>query len=297
MNSQTLTLTDGRQLGYTVEGTGTPVIYFHGTASSRLEIFLLKHLTKTRKIRLIGIDRPGYGLSTFKERTKLSDFAPDVNAIADHLNLDKFTILSWSGGGPFALSYTALHNQRVIHTITVGCPSLPFDIATAHNNNPLAKIAMKNPYLAKFALKQLRKTVLRANRDIKGYLESRKGKNMLNEWPKPDSNFFGNPTWLKTIYAAMAEGLRQNNISIKTIYQEHRLFAKPWIEPVDQIPNDKVIIWQGGLDRTCPPTNALKLANTVKGARLEFFPYEGHCVMFTKSEKLLEYLLGEKRQQ
>jgi hypothetical protein len=42
MSNQILTLPDERHLGYIVEGKGKPVIYFHGTASSRLEILLLK---------------------------------------------------------------------------------------------------------------------------------------------------------------------------------------------------------------------------------------------------------------
>ena len=47
MSNQTLTLPDKRQLGYAVEGEGKPVIYFHGTASSRLEILLLKEFAHT----------------------------------------------------------------------------------------------------------------------------------------------------------------------------------------------------------------------------------------------------------
>ena len=39
---QTFSLPDGRQLGYCIVGEGKPVLYFHGTASSRLETLLLK---------------------------------------------------------------------------------------------------------------------------------------------------------------------------------------------------------------------------------------------------------------
>jgi len=37
MSNQIFKLPDKRQLGYAVEAEGKPVIYFHGTASSRLE--------------------------------------------------------------------------------------------------------------------------------------------------------------------------------------------------------------------------------------------------------------------
>ena len=290
MSSKTLTLSDGRKLGYAVEGEGKSVMYFHGTASSRLEILLLKQLAHQNGLRLIGIDRPGYGLSTFKDRFRLRDFAFDVNAIADYLQLDSFAVLSWSGGGPFALTYTALYPNRVTRIVAVGCPALPFDPATAHNNNPFAKVAMKNPYLAKWALSMFRKSILNANQDIDGYLKSRSGKSMLADWPKPDALFFADPTWLKPMYASMAEGFRQNGNSVKTIYQEHRLFMKPWSEPIDQIPQGKVSLWQGTQDKTCPASNAQKIAQSIKGTRVEMFPDEGHCVMFAKPEKLAKDL-------
>jgi len=71
---------------------------------------------------LIGVDRPGYGLSTFVERLRLKDFAIDVNALADHLDLSRFSVLSWSGGGPFALTYIALNPDRVTSAVAVGSP-------------------------------------------------------------------------------------------------------------------------------------------------------------------------------
>ena len=291
MNNQRLALPDDRQLGYAVEGAGTPILYFHGTASSRLEIALLKQLAHDHTLCLISIDRPGYGLSTFKDRRRLSDFAPDVNAIANHLDTDTFTILSCSGGGPFALTYTALHPNRVTHAVVVGCPALPFDSAAAHNNKPLAKIGVKNSYLAKLALQQFRKTVLNANRDIDCYLDSRSGKNMIREWPEPDARFFQDPNWLKPMFVAIAKGFRQKGASFETVYQEHRLFMQAWNEPIAQIPEGKVTLWQGIHDKTCPPANGEKLAQIVRGARLETFLHEGHCVMYAKQEKLAARLL------
>jgi pimeloyl-ACP methyl ester carboxylesterase len=289
--NQTLTLPDGRQLGYAQEGKGNPVIYFHGTASSRLEIQLLKQLTQEGSLRLIGIDRPGYGLSTFKDRTRLRDFTPDVNALADHLGIDKFAVLSWSGGGPFALTYTAQNPQRVTRLVAVGCPSLPFDPATAHNGNPLAKFAMKSPLIAKFGLNMFRRSVFNVNHDIEGYLASRSGKNMVTDWPKPDACFFADPTWLKVMYGAMEEGFRQDDCSVKAVYQEHMLFMKPWNEPLTQIPKGKVTLWQGAQDKTCPDGNAQKIAEILQDAKVEVFPDEGHCVMFAKPAQLSKALL------
>jgi pimeloyl-ACP methyl ester carboxylesterase len=290
LSTQTFTLPDGRQLGYAEEGSGEPVIYFHGTASSRLEIRLLSQFAHANGFRLISVDRPGYGLSTFKDRLRLRDFVGDINALADYLNLEKFAVLSWSGGGPFALTYTALFPDRVTHALAVGCPALPFDPAMAHNNNPLAKFAMKSPLIAKFGLNMFRKSVFNVNHDIEGYLASHAGKNMVADWPKPDACFFADPAWLKLMYGAMEEGFRQDGASVKAVYQEHMLFMKPWNEPIEQIPAGKVTLWQGAQDKTCPPDNAQKIAQAIKGCRVDVFEDEGHCAMFAKAEKLASAL-------
>ena len=62
---QKFVLPDGRLLGFSIVGEGMPVLYFHGTASSRLETLLLKDFVSVYGFQVIGVDRPGYGLSTF----------------------------------------------------------------------------------------------------------------------------------------------------------------------------------------------------------------------------------------
>ena len=285
MISQTFSLPNGRQLGYAQVGEGRAVVYFHGTASSRLEILLLEKFAGENGFRLIGIDRPGYGLSTFSKMPRLRDFAADVNTLAEHLELGSFAVLSWSGGGPFALTYTALNPDRVTHAVTVASPNLPFDPSAAHNNNPLAKTAMKTPFLAKWALGMFRRSVLNADRDIDAYLKSRGGKSMVSDWPAPDARFFSDPKWLKLLYGAMAEGFR-NPKSVDAVYQEHRLFMDPWREPIGRIPAGKLTLWQGAQDKTCPVSSGRKIAQAIKGSQLEVFKDEGHCVLFAKPNRL-----------
>jgi len=143
-------LPDGRQLGYCVVGEGEPVLYFHGTASSRLEVLLLQEMATANNLQLIGVDRPGFGLSTFAPRKNLSDFAGDADLLVEHLGFKQVAVLGWSGGGVFALGYVALFPERVTKAVIVGAPALPFDAATAHNNS-LARFAKKLPWLGMVA--------------------------------------------------------------------------------------------------------------------------------------------------
>ncbi len=289
---QKISLPDGRQLGFSVVGEGKPVLYFHGTASSRLETLLLKKFACANGFQVIGVDRPGYGLSTFAPRNSFRDFTADINCLMAHLGLEKFALLGWSGGGPFCLTYVALFPERVTKAVIAGAPALPFDVATAHNGS-LVRFAMKIPALGVWGLKRFRAEVLKANRDINGFLESKSGRKMVAAWPEADAKFFADPSWLSLMYGSIAEGFRQENDGVKAVFQEHQLFIKPWAEPISLIPSGKVCVWHGTEDTTCRVDNAYRLAEAVPNACLEVFEGKGHCVLFDNLEKLRAILSSQ----
>jgi pimeloyl-ACP methyl ester carboxylesterase len=290
--AQKFVLPDGRLLGFSVVGEGLPVLYFHGTASSRLETLLLKDFVSVYGFQMIGVDRPGYGLSTFAPRTRLRDFTDDVNCLMAHLRVERFALLAWSGGGPFGLVYAALFPERVSKAVVVGSPALPFNMVTAHNNS-LARFAMKIPAVGMWGLKRFRAEVLKANKDIDSFLESKSGRKMIASWPEADAKFFADPAWLRLMYGSMAEGFRQETDGVKAVFQEHQLFIKNWAEPIMQISPGKVCIWQGAEDTTCRVDNAYRLVKSVPNACLEIFEHKGHCVMFDNLPKLSKTLRPE----
>jgi len=285
LKGQTFPLPDGRKLGYCVVGEGKPVIYFHGTASSRLEVLLLEEFAFAKQLQLIGIDRPGFGLSTFTPRTNLQGFANDVNLLAEHMQFDHVSVLGWSGGGAFALAYVALFPESVRRAVVAAVPALPFDVATAHNNS-LARFAMKIPYFGMLALRRMRSQIFKANEDFDKFLASKEGKYLLKSWSRADSKYFSDKEWVTLLNGSMAEAFRQGNQSLKAILQEHMIFTKPWAVPLSRIPSGKVFVWQGTHDKTCRVDNAFRLAEDIPNAHVEIFNGEGHCVLFENFEKL-----------
>jgi len=101
---QRFRLPDGRYLGYAEYGDagGLPVFYFHGFPGSRLEARLARHQAVSLGIRLISVDRPGYGLSEEKRRRTLLDWVDDTVQLADFLDIRRFSAVGVSGGGPYA---------------------------------------------------------------------------------------------------------------------------------------------------------------------------------------------------
>ena len=102
----TLSLKDGRKLGLAQYGAkeGIPVFYFHGYPTSRLEATLMEPFISGLNIRLIALDRPGYGFSDFSPERQILDWPDDVKECADMLGFDRFSVVGVSGGGPYALA-------------------------------------------------------------------------------------------------------------------------------------------------------------------------------------------------
>ncbi|EWC46457.1 hypothetical protein DRE_04400 [Drechslerella stenobrocha 248] len=115
--SQTFHLPDGRMLGYAEYGhpTGYPVITFHGFPSSRVEAYPLDRIAQLQGLRILSLERPGFGLSTFQPQRRILDWPADVEAFARHKGLRRFAIIGVSGGGPYALACAkALPNQMML---------------------------------------------------------------------------------------------------------------------------------------------------------------------------------------
>lgn len=114
---RTFELPDGRMLTYTEHGprTGVPLFYNHGFTSSRREYEALAPLVAASGLpaRVIAVDRPGIGGSTFDPDRTIGGWARDVAHLADHLGIDRFATLGVSGGGPYALSIAAGLGDRV----------------------------------------------------------------------------------------------------------------------------------------------------------------------------------------
>ncbi|KAF2870063.1 Alpha/Beta hydrolase protein [Massariosphaeria phaeospora] len=100
------TLPDNRTLGFSTYGpeSGYPILHFHGLPGSRIDARRIAALDPGLHLRIIGIDRPGIGLSSPQPSRTLLDWPSDVRSLAHHLGLRAFKVLGESGGGPYALA-------------------------------------------------------------------------------------------------------------------------------------------------------------------------------------------------
>jgi pimeloyl-ACP methyl ester carboxylesterase len=107
--TKTVATQDGRNLAYFEVGDphGPLVIHNHGGPSSRLEARLFANSASKNRLRLICVDRPGMGQSSFQKTRTYSGWADDLTTIADALGYHEFGVTGWSEGGPWALAAAA----------------------------------------------------------------------------------------------------------------------------------------------------------------------------------------------
>ena len=119
---QTLRTADGRQVGFAQHGdpAGVPVVWCHGGPGSRLEAQAAGRALENAGLRVIGIDRPGYGLSTPLPGRTIASWVDDALAVVDSLGLDGFFVVGISTGGAYALALAALAPHRV-RGVAIGC--------------------------------------------------------------------------------------------------------------------------------------------------------------------------------
>ncbi len=117
-----IVLQDGRKLAYMEFGRpdGLPVFYFHGTPAARVEPILIgDDRFSSLGLRIISPDRPGMGGSSFQRERRYLDWPADVIALADALGLDRFSVLGFGGGAPYAAACAVKVPERLRAVVVV----------------------------------------------------------------------------------------------------------------------------------------------------------------------------------
>lgn len=110
---ESLTLPDGRPVQLWLGGadTGPVVLFFHGTPDTRWAARSGGDAAREVGVRLLCVNRPGYGLSARADST-YSSVADDAAAVLELLGIDEVAALGMSVGGGYAATFAVRHSLR-----------------------------------------------------------------------------------------------------------------------------------------------------------------------------------------
>ena len=290
---QTVSLPDGRQLGYLIIGEGRPVFYLHGAPASRLEALCAKQMATSGRLQIIAVERPGFGLSTYVPNRTLRDHASDVAFLADKLGIERFALIASSGGSPFGPACAALLSKRLTHVVVIGGFSLPVDFSGMAWWNMISVKLDLVPMVNMWVEKNGGDFFLKFARDPDTVAKSWTGKLIRRTLAPDDVKFLETPSEMRNAFLQSSiEAYRQGTDFYKASIELSRLLHRGWEVDLSQIPSGLVHLWHGSTDHLCPVGNAYKNAKAIPGAHLKIFKDEGHFSWLNHLEELGELLIS-----
>lgn len=94
-------------------GDGPPVVLLHGLSATRRNVVQGSRALIKRGYRLISYDARGHGASSPAPRYEYSDLVADLEAVLDHLDIERAALVGSSMGAATAMAFTLAHPERV----------------------------------------------------------------------------------------------------------------------------------------------------------------------------------------
>lgn len=284
-------LGDDRTLGYAEYGDpeGTPGFYFHGHPGSRLEAQLAHRAALERGIRIIALDRPGYGRSQFQPGRRILDWPADVAEAADHLCIGQASVLGASGGGPYALACGYAQPERFTKVGLVSGVG-PYNAPHATDgmrwqNRVGFQYGARLPFLARLVMWSMARQVRRSpQHTVEAVAQAMSG---------ADAQAAARPEVREMLAGVLTEAFRQGyeGAALDVV-----LLGRPWGFNLRGV-TVPVLLWQGELDVLVPPAMGRYQAARLPSCRARFLPGEGHLLVIEHMAEILDEFGADSARQ
>lgn len=266
---------------------GSPVIYFHATPGSRLDMAFANQLAAEQSVRMVSFDRPGYGGSTAAS-FGLASIARDAAAVADALGIGRFATLGQSGGGPFSLAAAAVLGDRVTRA-GVASGGGPFDLVPGaldsldDNDRTALSLLPHDPVGAARGFAHGFEPLVTMFRDSSPAEIMAGFQDMLSA---RDRVLMQDDRLASALGESMKEALRHGSSGAGW---DNVAWVGPWeIDPATV--GCPVLLWYGDEDRFCSPDHGVWLRDNLPDAQLVLRPGEGHLGFMEHTTEMLAAL-------
>lgn len=285
--TDTITLSDGRTLGYAEYGAlrGKPVFFFHGTPGSRF-FRPPDKITKEQGVRLICVDRPGYGESTFQPGRRILDWQEDIAKLGDSLGIDKFAVAGHSGGGPYVSACAvALPGRVTAAAILSGAGPLDSPDVT-RGISATNKFGLRVGRFIPWPLWRALIWVFYHRRKDDPAADMDRGN---GHRPDADDELIRNLEVRKICIRSEVEAFRPG---MRGLAWDTRLLTRPWGFRLEDI-RVPVYLWHGTADDLATIAMARYVAGKIPGCKTIICENEAHLLLFPYWGEILTQLISE----
>lgn len=282
-DNRLIVLPDGRRIECQSFGDldGFPVLYFHGGLSAPVDIAFADDAARERGVRIVAPARPGIGSSDRCRDRTVADWASDVSAVVATLGIDRFSVLGWSAGGPFALAVAAGLGPLVVHTATVGGmaplrPPLSARQLGLVLDQVLFPLSTRSRSLAALVVRMSALAPAGVERSV-----------LLRALPPEDRAVIETMT-----PAEVADGLRDAlRHGPGGVADDYAVLAAGWGFELADV-GGPVTVFQGAADTLLPRSHAEALAAQLPSGSLEVVQGAGHFLLHPHLGRVLDVLAG-----
>lgn len=283
-DARTLETTSGRAVSYYEYGdpSGAPVVALHGTPASGAGFVWGDEAARARGIRLLAPDRPGIGASTRTVLREVVDYVAEFRSTVDALGIEKFSLLGYSGGGPYALAVAHAMPDRVRAAAIIACAgqigvwAKPGDFETT--DRYMTRASLRAPLVARALLASsawFARVLPPASVRFAAIELSRRDREVLKEF--------------ESASAALALFTRAVSNGARGVVDDYAALGRPWGFEVEDV-RIPIACWHGTDDRIVPLRHTEALVERVRDAQLVTLPDEGHLAVIDHVAEILDWL-------
>jgi len=196
------------------------------------------------------------------------DWPDDVVEVAKILNLEKFSVLGVSGGGPYALA-CARAIPGYLDKVTVACGLGPMDAPSATSGMMLSNRILFSygrffPPLLRLSIFLMVRQL--SSKPVKGF------EKFVEGLPEPDRLVLSGANAQELVLASAVEGVHQGS---RPLLEEIGIYSKFWGFELSDL-NVPVSLFQGEVDIDVPASMARYQAELIPNCELNLYPTDGH---------------------
>lgn len=278
---------DGRTVAWSEWGAehGRPLLRLPGTPGSRFSLPADRTPWVERGLRVLTVERQGFGASTRLPGRGFSEHADDLAAILDHLGITRVPVYGGSGAAPHILAFTARHPERVsAATVVEGIAPLTDEevrqqIAFNVTGDGLARAGQVDALRA--MLGEARSAILAD--PTAGF------RDMMASAPPEDQAVLADPAWMAAFGRGLCEALAPG---VDGWLDEALVINGDWPDVDLGAVTSSVTWWHSRADRNCPFSAAQRLVARLPHARLVAWEVAGHLVSARREPEILDELLA-----
>jgi pimeloyl-ACP methyl ester carboxylesterase len=287
--SDSLKLSDGRRMVFRVTGPadGLPVLYCHGAIGTPLGASVdLEAMADRLAVRYIAPSRPGVGGSDPLPGRTVLDFAADVRELADALELERFSVVGVSAGGPYALAIA--HQLRARVRRVAVCSSLSPLFAPHRTPGMLRRIRLalslvaRAPGLCCAVGDAVLPVIARHPELLSHVIAAHAAPSERERLARPAERSAASTSFLDAAAGGVAG-----------MVEDFLIYSREWGFPLEEIYGE-VHLWHGLDDALVPVEHALALAATLRRCRLFLDQAEGHHFFRSNLARILGVLIGRE---